>query len=304
GATAYGYLTEGRQRAFLRGAFSRYVAPEVVDQLVKNPGQFALGGETRELTVMFADVAGFTSLSEGRAPAQIVELMNECFTEITSVIQRHGGTVDKFIGDAVMAFWNAPVEHADHAARACRATQDLLTALVRLNVGWAARGLPAISMRVGLATGPALVGNVGSSTKFNYTVMGDTVNLASRLEGAAKVFGTLSLVAGSTVQAAAGAVSCRELDWLAVKGRSEAVPVFEIMPGEPTPGRLEAWERYAAGLAAYRARRFDEAREQFVAALKAEPDDGPSKELLARCDEYLVNPPPPEWRGEHVLHSK
>jgi len=304
GVTGYGYLTEGRERAFLRGAFGRYVAPEVVDQLVKNPGQFALGGETRELTIMFADVAGFTTLSEGRPPAQLVQLMNECFTEITNVIQGHGGTVDKFIGDAVMAFWNAPVEYPDHAARACRATQDLLKALVRLNVGWAARGLPAISMRVGAATGPALVGNVGSSTKFNYTVMGDTVNLASRLEGAAKVFGTLNLVAGSTVQAAAGAVACRELDWLAVKGKSEAVPVFEVMPGEATPSRVEAWERYAAGLAAYRDRKFDEAREQFQAALKAEPEDGPSKEMIARCEEYLVTPPPDDWRGEHVLHSK
>ena len=304
GDTGYGYLTEGRERRFLRGAFGRYVAPEVVDQLVKNPGQFALGGETRELTVMFADVAGFTTLSEGREPGQLVQLMNECFTEITTVIQGHGGTVDKFIGDAVMAFWNAPVQHADHAARACRAAQDLLKALVRLNVGWAARGLPAISMRVGLATGPALVGNVGSATKFNYTVMGDTVNLASRLEGAAKVFGTLSLISGSTVQAAAGAVACRELDWLAVKGKSEAVPVFEVMPGEATPSRIEAWEHYAAGLAAYRARKFDEALEQFEAALKAEPEDGPSKEMIARCNEYLVTPPPDDWRGEHVLHSK
>jgi adenylate cyclase len=304
GDTGYGYLTEGRERKFLRDAFGRYVAPGVVDQLVKNPSQFALGGETRELTVMFADVAGFTTLSEGREPGQLVQLMNECFTEITAVIQSHGGTVDKFIGDAVMAFWNAPVEYPDHAARACRAAQDLLKALVRLNVGWAARGLPAISMRVGLATGQALVGNVGSATKFNYTVMGDTVNLASRLEGAAKVFATLSLISGSTVQAAAGAVACRELDWLAVKGKSEAVPVFEVMPGEATPSRIEAWERYAAGLGAYRARRFDEALEQFEAALKAEPEDGPSKEMIARCNEYLVTPPPDDWRGEHVLHSK
>jgi adenylate cyclase len=159
-------------------------------------------------------------------------------------------------------------------------------------------------MRVGLATGPALVGNVGSSTKFNYTVMGDTVNLASRLEGAAKVFGTLSLVAGSTIEAAAGAVACRELDWLQVKGRSEPVPVFEVLAGEASVGRLEAWQRYAAGLAAYRARRFEEAREQFAAVLKGEPEDGPAREMLGRCDEYLVTPPPPDWRGEHVLHAK
>ncbi len=304
GVTGYGYLTEGRERRFLRSAFARYVSPEVVEQLVRHPGQLALGGETRELTVMFADVAGFTSLSEGRAPREIVELMNECFTALTEVIQGHGGTVDKFIGDAVMAFWNAPVEQLDHAARACRATVDLLAALDRLNVGWAARGLPAISMRVGLATGPALVGNVGSTTKFNYTVMGDTVNLASRLEGAAKVYATLSLLADSTVTAAAGAVALRELDRLTVKGRSEPVGVYEVVAGAPTPARAEVLQRYAVGLGAYRARRFDEAREHFAAALKADPDDGPSREMLPRCDDYIVTPPPADWRGEHVLHSK
>jgi adenylate cyclase len=304
GVTGYGYFTEGRQRRFLRQAFARYVAPEVVDQLVRDPRQLALGGETRTLTVMFADVAGFTSLSEGRAPKEIVELMNECFTELTAVIQGHGGTVDKFIGDAVMAFWNAPVEQPDHAARACRATRDLLLALERLNIGWAARGLPAISMRVGLASGPALVGNVGSTTKFNYTVMGDTVNLASRLEGGAKVYSTLSLIADSTVKAADGAVPVRELDRLTVKGRTEPVPVYEVLAGPATAARAEAHARYAEGLAAYRARRFAEAHEHFVAALKAEPDDGAARVLLEQSEHYLLAPPPPEWRGEHVMHSK
>jgi len=302
--TGYGYVTEGRERRFLRSAFARYVAPEMVEQLVRHPDQLALGGETREMTVMFADVAGFTSLSEGRPPKEIVELMNECFTELTTVIQGHGGTVDKFIGDAVMAFWNAPVEQPDHAARACRATADLLAGLQRLNAGWSQRGLPRISMRVGLATGPALVGNVGSTSKFNYTVMGDTVNLASRLEGAAKVYGTLSLIAGSTVAAAEGAVPLRELDWLQVKGRSEPVPVFEVLPANPSPTQAEVYDRYAKGLAAYRGRRFDEAHDQFAAALRIDPDDGPSKEMLTQCDDYLVNPPPAGWRGEHVLHTK
>ena len=304
GVTGYGYVTEGRERRFLRSAFARYVAPEMVEQLVRHPDQLALGGETREMTVMFADVAGFTSLSEGRPPKEIVELMNECFTELTTVIQSHGGTVDKFIGDAVMAFWNAPVEQPDHAARACRATRDLLAGLQRLNAGWSQRGLPRISMRVGLATGPALVGNVGSTTKFNYTVMGDTVNLASRLEGAAKVYGTLSLIAGSTVAAAETAVPLRELDRLQVKGRSEPVPVFEVLPADPSPTQAEVYDRYAKGLAAYRGRRFDEAHDQFAAALRIDPGDGPSKEMLTQCDDYLVNPPPPDWRGEHVLHSK
>jgi adenylate cyclase len=304
GSTAYAYLTEGRQRRFLSDAFSRYVAPGVVQQLLANPGSLSLGGSTREVTIMFADVAGFTTLSEGRDPASLVELMNECFTEITTVIQGHGGTVDKFIGDAVMAFWNAPVEQADHAARACRAGRDLLKVLDRLNVEWSERGLPRISMRVGLASGPAVVGNVGSSTKFNYTVMGDTVNLASRLEGAAKVYHTLSLVAGSTVELARDAVPVRELDLLQVKGKNEGVPVFELIPEAAEPAAVEAHRRYADGLSAYRERRFKEAVEDFEAVLAASPSDGPAEEMLASCREYLITPPPDTWRGERVLTAK
>ncbi|MBI1736194.1 MAG: adenylate/guanylate cyclase domain-containing protein [Candidatus Rokubacteria bacterium] len=301
GAVAHGYLTEGRARRFLRDAFSRYVAPEVVDQLVTDPGRLVLGGETREVTVMFADVAGFTSLSEGRPPAEVVGLMNECFTALTEVIQRHGGTVDKFIGDAVMAFWNAPIRYDDHAARACRAARDLLDALDGLNGVWSARGLPTISMRVGIATGPAVVGNVGSRTKFNYTVMGDTVNLASRLEGAAKVYGTLTLVAATTAERAAGAVAIRELDWLQVKGRAEAVTVFEI---DRAPDADEARRRFAEGLRAYRLRRFAEAAEHFEIALKTMPDDGAAREMLSRCHAFAAAPPPADWNGAHALASK
>jgi adenylate cyclase len=304
GATGYAFLTEGRERRFLRDAFSRYLAPEVVEELVADPGRLALGGETRNLTVMFADVAGFTSLSEGRPPQQVVELMNECFTELTGVIQAHRGTVDKFMGDAVMAFWNAPVEQPDHAARACAAARDLLEAVARLNTSWASRGLPAISMRVGLATGPAVVGNVGSRTKVNYTVMGDTVNLASRLEGAAKVYHTLSLVAGTTVDAAQGSVAFRELDWLVVKGRTEPVPVFEVLPRAPSTAQATAHRCFDEGLRAYRAGGFDKAIEHFEAALAADPGDGPSTEMLAQCHEYIVHPPSVEWRGARVLTTK
>jgi adenylate cyclase len=306
GASAYGYLTEGRERRFLRAAFSRYLAPEIVEELVAQPGRLALGGEIREMTVLFADVAGFTSLAEKADPRQLVELMNECFTEVTRVIHRHGGTVDKFIGDAVMAFWNAPIEHADHAARAARATRDLLDTMERLGAEWRERGLPTISMRVGMATGPSLVGNVGSQDKFNYTVMGDTVNLASRLEGAAKVYQALSLVAGSTVAAAGGAVRFRELDWLQVKGRSEPVTVYEVV--RDGAGRDEAFARFAAGLAAYRERRFSDAVRELEAALaifqEDGRDDGPSRELLERCLAFMLSPPPHEWRGERVLTEK
>jgi adenylate cyclase len=305
GSTGYAYLTEGRERRFLRDAFSRYLAPDVVAALVAQPGRLALGGETREVTVMFADVAGFTTLSEGRDPGEVVSLMNECFEQLTGVIQEQGGTVDKFIGDAVMAFWNAPVAQPDHAARALRAARELLAAVARVNASWASRGLPALGMRVGIATGPAVVGNVGSHTKFNYTVMGDTVNLASRVEGAAKVYGTASLVTDSTAAAAAGAVPLRELDWLRVKGRGEAVPVYEVLLDDWAAfAREEALRAYAKGLEQYRARAFDEAAAQFEAALAVVPDDGPSHEMRERCREYSLNPPPADWRGDHVLTSK
>jgi adenylate cyclase len=305
GSTGYAYLTEGRERRFLRDAFSRYLAPDVVAALVDQPGRLALGGETREVTVMFADVAGFTTLSEGRDPGEVVSLMNECFEQLTGVIQGQGGTVDKFIGDAVMAFWNAPVAQPDHAARALRAARELLAAVARVNDSWASRGLPKLGMRVGIATGPAVVGNVGSHTKFNYTVMGDTVNLASRVEGAAKVYGTASLVTESAAAAAAGAVPLRELDWLRVKGRGEFVPVYEVLLDDWAAfAREEALRAYAKGLEQFRARAFDEAAAQFEAALAVVPDDGPSHEMRERCREYSLNPPPADWRGDHVLTSK
>jgi adenylate cyclase len=304
GATGYSYFTEGRERRFLRDAFSRYLAPDVVASLVNQPGRLALGGEKRELTIMFADVAGFTTLSEGRDPREVVTLMNECFTALTNVIQAEGGTVDKFIGDAVMAFWNAPVAQADHAARAMRAGRELLLAVARVNDGWASRGLPKLGMRVGIATGPAVVGNVGSNTKFNYTVMGDTVNLASRLEGAAKHYGATSMVTDAVVTAAAGAVPVRELDKISVKGRAEAVAVFELVQDDPSFAHAEALRAYAKGLETYRAREFEEAAMQFEAALALVPDDGPSLEMRERCREMAKSPPPAGWRGEYVLTSK
>ena len=306
GSTGYAYVTEGRERRFLRDAFSRYLAPDVVEALVAQPGRLSLGGETRELTVMFADVAGFTTLAEGRAPAEVVSLMNECFEQLTGVIQRHGGTVDKFIGDAVMAFWNAPVAQADHAARAMRAARELLDAVDRVNASWADRKLPRLGMRVGLATGPATVGNVGSQTKFNYTVMGDTVNLASRLEGAAKVYGTLSLISDGVVNAAgSGGIPVRELDRLRVKGKGEAVTVYEVLREHGNDfAHAEAMRGYAKALETYRSGAFVEAAEQFDAVLTLVPDDGPSLEMKERCLHYMAAPPPPGWRGDHVLTSK
>lgn len=305
GGTGYLYVTEGRERRFLRDAFSRYLSPSVVESLVADPGRLVLGGESRELTIMFCDVAGFTTFSEGRTPNELVSLMNEYFTTLTEIIQRHGGTVDKFIGDAVMAFWNAPLEQADHAVRASEAAREGIEAVARLADQWVERGLPRIAIRVGLATGPALVGNVGSRRTFNYTAMGDTVNLASRLEGAAKVYGASNLVAGPTAERCGGAVPFRELDSLQVKGKTEPVAVYTLRMDGPVEGRgKDVAACYAEGLIAYRAARFPDAARCFEAALAADASDGPSREMLARCREFEMSPPPPGWKGEHILTSK
>jgi len=189
--------------------------------------------------------------------------------------------------------------------RASEAAREAIEAVARLAEAWVERGLPRIAIRVGLATGPALVGNVGSRRTFNYTAMGDTVNLASRLEGAAKVYGASNLVAGSTAERCGGAVPFRELDWLQVKGKTEPVPVFTLRMDGPVEGRgKDVAACYAEGLTAYRDARFLDASRCFEAALAADASDGPSREMLARCREFEISPPPPGWKGEHILTSK
>lgn len=224
------YLGEEREKKRIRGAFSRYVAPALVDQIMQNPGMLKLGGEKRICTVFFSDIAGFTTLSEGLTPERLVEFLNMYLTEVTDIVLAHGGMLDKYEGDAVMAVFGAPVWTEDHAARACRAAIAVQQRLTDLRVEWRAKSLPEFITRIGLNSGPMVVGNMGSRERFDYTVIGDAVNLGSRLEGANKQYGTFLMISEDTrAMAGADAFVTRELDQIRVKGKAEPVRVYELI---------------------------------------------------------------------------
>ncbi len=226
-AVAFQYQMEGRQHRFIRDAFRFYVSPAVIDKIVQDPSSLSLGGERRELTILFSDIVGFTNISEKMDPQRLVQLLNTFLSAMTEIILKHGGTVDKYVGDAIVAFWNAPLVVEDHAARALRAAVECQRELGRLGKHFQDEYSVQIRMRVGLHTGVVGVGNFGSRERFNYTVIGDAANLASRLEGANKFFGTSILISGSTNTAQNGFIPTRKIADIRVVGKSEAIAVFE-----------------------------------------------------------------------------
>ena len=276
---AYGgvaYVVERQRRGEIRRAFSLYVSPEVVDHVMAHPERLALGGERREVTMMFTDLAGFTTLSEKLDAEQVARILNLHFTRATAIVKRHGGTVNRFIGDAIMAMWGAPVEDADQAYHACCAAIEMQEDLERLRGELAGRGLPPIHMRVGVHSCVAVIGNLGSSDRFDYTAIGDGVNLAARLEGVNKLYGTAILLTGETAAKIAGRVRLREVDRVIVKGKTEAVEILTPCANEAL---LEASER---AIAATRARRWDEAEREWRRVLAIDPADGVARVHLER----------------------
>ena len=274
--------------------FAKFIPTELVRRLVASGVRAEPGGERKELTVLFADLAGFTSLSE-RLGDRVVPIVGQYLELASQAVEAEDGTVDKFIGDAVMAFWNAPVADPDHALHACRAALALAAGMAAAR----ARGEPLgeLHVRIGLHTGPAIVGNVGSSRRLNYTALGDTVNLASRLEGVNKVYGTTILLSAATAAAAGPAIVAREVDTVAVYGRNEGVRLFELVGLAGTP-LTAARHRYADALALYRAGRFAAA-----AAALADAGDGPGRWLVARC-RRLAADPPDDWQPVTQLDAK
>jgi adenylate cyclase len=229
-ATLVHYFFAFSEKRYLKLAFQHYVPPAVVDGLVSGADRLRLGGEKRELTVLFSDIRGFTTLSEAMDPEELVKLMNEYFTAMTDKVFEHRGSLDKYIGDAVMAVYGAPVAEPRHAALACRTALDMLTVLDELQIGWRARGLPAIDIGVGINTGPMIVGNMGSANRFNYTVVGDSVNLASRIESSNKAYGTNILISEYTYEVVKDEFPyAREIDNIRVRGRTQPVRLYELM---------------------------------------------------------------------------
>lgn len=304
--TMYRYLVENKQKRFIKDAFSTYLAPSVVKQLIDSPQNLVLGGEEREITAFFSDVQGFTSISEQLTPAELVELLNEFLTEMTDIILEHEGTVDKFEGDAIIAFFGAPNVLPNHAERACIACVDMQKRLAGLREKWQAEGRALLHMRIGLCTGPAVVGNMGSKNRMDYTMMGDTVNTAARLEGVNKVYATFTMIADETFKGIGQRVKTREIDAINVVGKAEPVAVYEILgyPEDIDGQMAETCENYAQGLSAYRNRRWDAAIACFEKCLAARPDDGPSRTMQARCFEYKEEPPPEDWNGSYTMKTK
>ncbi len=305
GIVSYRFFFEEREKRKVDRTFRQYVAPGVITQLLQSPGLLRLGGEEKELTAMFADIRGFTTLSEGLSPAALVELLNEYLSEMTDVIFRQWGTLDKYIGDAIMAFWGAPYPQPDHAERACRAALLMVEALKALHTRWDASGRPRIDFRIGINTGPMLVGNMGSTRRFNFTIMGDNVNLASRLEGLNKTFGTRILLSENTYQLVREKFVVRELDFIRVKGKTVPVKIYELLgPVE----RLEQFRdlilRFHQGLNAYRAGLWENALAAFDDIIAAYPDDVPSHVFIKRCHDLRIEPPEGVWDGVYVMKTK
>ncbi|MBI2266650.1 MAG: adenylate/guanylate cyclase domain-containing protein [Armatimonadetes bacterium] len=295
-----------KEREFIRSTFARYVSADVVSDLIQNPEKAATGGEKKTLTVLFADLAGFTPMAEAMDAATLISFLNEYLERITDVVFRCRGTIDKFLGDGVMAFWGAPVPSQRHAADACLAALECRKALEILRSELGARGLPQLQARFGINTGEMIVGNVGSRSRLDYTVVGDEVNLASRLEAVNKRYGTRILISENTFREAGDTIAARELDRIRVAGKVKPVVIYELLAGKEDLASdytllLPLFER---GLKLYRERSFVGASEMFDSALRISPQDGPSREYLARCRHLQESPPSDGWDGTLDLLTK
>ena len=292
--TLANYLLVERQKQFVQGAFGHYLAPQVVEQLLRNPGQLSLAGQERVLSVMFCDIRNFTRLSEGMDSVALAGFMNRYLTEMSRLITAERGMIDKFIGDAIMAIWGAPVDDPAHPLQAVRCALRMTEKTAELRQRWLAEGLPEIHVGIGINTGPMRVGNFGSEDLFDYTVIGDQVNLASRLEGLNKIYGTSILIAEKTWCQVCEKIVCRPIDLVQVSGRETPVEIFEpLAMGQLSESDLDQWRNV---LQLYRDRRFAEAQGELETLYRKSPE--PLYRLyLERLEAFSESPPEENWNG-------
>lgn len=295
GGVLFNYATEGRKKREIRKAFNQYLHPTVIEQLVDNPEKLKLGGEKRELSIFFSDLEGFTSIAEGLEPEALTSLLNAYLTEMTDIILDTGGTIDKYEGDAIIAFWNAPLDQPDHAKRAVQAALACQARLAELRPEFTQHYGYELSMRIGINTGEAVVGNMGSTRRFDYTMLGDAVNLAARLEGVNKVFATRILISEATANRLDPALPIRAIATVAVVGRKEPVTIYEPLAQEEAGADV-----FDQALACYRSGNFAEAQSLF-ATLAA--DDATAAVYVRRCVE-LAAEAPVDWSGVWVMSGK
>jgi adenylate cyclase len=295
--SAMSFFTERRRAQEIRGAFAMYVSGAVVDEMIAHPERLRLGGERRELTLLFSDLAGFTSMSERLTPDAVANVMNLYLNAMTRIVMAQGGTVDKFIGDAVMAFWGAPLEDPEHGVHAVRAALAMQAALASLQPRLDEMGAGKLAMRIGLHSGPAIVGNMGSDLRFDYTALGDTVNLAARLEGVNKAYGTTILLSAETAKRLAGSIGLRRVDRVRVKGKALPMDIFTPSSNADLSALTEeAWQ-------AYEARDWNRAEEAWSKVRDIAPDDSLLRTFLERIAEYRTEPPPADWDGSIALEK-
>lgn len=317
------YVSERKSRKKILGAFEKYVSKNVIAHMLEHPELLSLGGEKRTITIFFSDIRGFTSISERLSPEQLVRLLNEYLTEMTDIIFRHDGVVDKYMGDAIMAFWNAPLDQKAHAELACLTALEMEKHLLELQKKWRSSGVPEIDIGIGLNTGSAVVGNMGSYDRFDYTAMGDTVNIGSRLEGLNKYYGTRIIISENTLNSLKTGFGenaaiktknllVRKLDRVVVKGKKEPVLIYELVEKEPAPEYLhKIVEHFERGLGFYFRQKWDEAISEFKISSKIKKQytgksDSPSALFIERCN-YFKNyssSPGKRWNGVWVMKSK
>ncbi|MBO4387320.1 MAG: adenylate/guanylate cyclase domain-containing protein, partial [Treponema sp.] len=303
-STAAGYFSEGRQKKYIKTAFSQYLSPVVIDELVADPAKLKLGGERKQITCYFSDVQGFTSISEGLDPAELTAFLNEYTSEMSDVIMSSGGTIDKYEGDAIIAFWNAPTDQEDHALRAVEAAISCQERLEQMQEELVKISHKSVKQRIGLNTGYAVVGNMGSRMRFNYTMLGDSVNLAARLEGQNKSFGTYTMCSAETKNAAVEhgtKLKFRELAKLQVVGKKEAVTVFEPMSPTVFAKREKELETFAEALKEFYSANFAKASKLFQSIADSDPA---AKNYLEKCGEFIKTPPESDWDGRWIATSK
>ncbi|MBF0125209.1 MAG: hypothetical protein HQL60_07730 [Magnetococcales bacterium] len=295
-----------QQKKMIQGAFGQYLSPKVVEILVKDPSKLSLGGEQRDMTAFFSDVAGFSAIAEKLTPHELVQLLNEYLTAMCDIITRYDGTVDKFEGDAIIAFWGAPLTQPDHALLACLASIDMQNYMIGMRRRLQLEQRPAMHVRIGINSGSMVVGNMGSKQRMDYTIMGDAVNLASRLEGANKFYNTYTMISHDTYQMVREEVDVRELDTIRVVGKKEPVTIYQLLARKgQTPSQLAILlPSYHKGLTLYKARNFQAALRQFEQALQVDDDDGPARAYLERCQEFIRHPPATDWDGVYQLTAK
>ena len=303
--TIYKYMTEERERKKIKGAFTYYVSSSVVNEMLKHPEKLKLGGDRKELSVLFSDIRSFTTIAEALTPEDLVHILNEYLTVMTDIVFKYDGTLDKYMGDAIMAIYGAPLDLPDHPIKACRSALEMIKELKVLNQKWINEGKQPIDIGIGVNTGPMMVGNMGSEQRFDFTVMGDSVNLGSRLEGANKSYKTKIIISEFTFERVKNEFTCMEMDSVRVKGKEQPVKIYSLIGDKDLPDmQEEIVNQFNQAINFYKTRKWGKAIHVFENITVMDPNLYAAEVYIERCLDLKKNPPPRDWDGVYTMTTK